>query len=225
MIHSGSRNLGYKIAKYYHDVAKELCSLWHTDLPDKDLSFLPRRTDEGEQYWQSMNIAMRFAKYSRKEMMYKVLASIGTFFPHFIADQEYLDVHHNYADIENHNGKNYMIHRKGAVRARLGEKVIIPGSMGSVSFICEGLGNSDSFNSCSHGAGRKMGRKEAKRTFQTETVLNDMAEKGIELSSPSKGDIADESVFAYKDIEEVIHRESDLVVPIKKLWPIGVGKG
>jgi len=164
MIHSGSRNLGYKTAEYYHDAAKGWCKLWYSNIPNSDLSFLPLDLDLGQAYIEAMNFCLKFARASRNNMMGKILKIIGEKrFPDM-----HIDVHHNYATMENHFGKNVMVHRKGATLARKGTIGIIPGSMGTNSYIVEGLGNPESFNSCSHGAGRRMGRSQATRELDLE---------------------------------------------------------
>ncbi len=220
MIHSGSRNIGATIAKYHHAIAVELCQQWNSDIPNKDLSFLPLDSDEGQIYFTDMQIAGEFAQMNRDMMMDEVFACMSD-----IAEVEELDrinIHHNYASMENHFGKNVLVHRKGATRARKGERGIIPGSMGSKSYIVEGLGNPESFCSCSHGAGRVMGRKEAKRSL-------DMAEEsrkmdGILHSMTSK-DKLDEAPGSYKDISVVMANQADLVKPIVELSPILSIKG
>jgi tRNA-splicing ligase RtcB len=162
MLHSGSRNLGYRIAAFYNRQAQELNEKWHAQIPCRDLAFLPADSQEGRDYIRDMTLALRYALENRARMMDAVRAVMQKHFSGIkFADQ--INIHHNYAALENHFGRNVWVHRKGATSARKGEYGIIPGSMGASSYIVCGLGNPESFNSCSHGAGRKMGRKEASR--------------------------------------------------------------
>ena len=225
MIHSGSRNFGYKIAREYNKKAIRLCERWYSDIPNKDLAFLPMETKEAKEYFEAMNYALDFAMENRQRIMWHFLAAAAKVLD--CMSHEEINIHHNYAAWENHFKKNVIVHRKGATRARKGQKGIIPGSMGTPSYIVEGLGNPNSFNSCSHGAGRKMGRAEASRVLSQKEC--DQAMEGIvygrwgqdRKGNPDFG----EAPQAYKDIEDVIEAESDLVKPIIKLWPLGVIKG
>jgi len=232
MLHSGSRSLGKKICDYFNKLAVEINSKWFSVIPKEwELAFLPVDSLEGQSYIAWMNLAQEFAMENRSQMMGIALNTL------FVAVNKYADVnflfeqsmavnvHHNYATIENHFGKNVWVHRKGAIRAREGELGIIPGAMGSSSYIVEGLGNKDSFMSCSHGAGRRMGRKEAGRQFTTENTLADLKAKRIILGKHKKDNVAEECLGAYKDIDEVINNELDLIKPIKKLKTIAVIKG
>lgn len=222
MLHSGSRNVGFQVAKHYNGLAISLNERWHTKVPkEHELAFLPLDSGEGQTYMKEMNACLRFSFLNRRHMMYtiqEVLEREG------ITCGDYVDVHHNYAVMENHFGKNVMVHRKGAVRARDGEIVIIPGSMGSSSYIGRGLGNRESFMSCSHGAGRTMGRNDAKRTFTVEQVVAEMKAADISLFKTKKGDVAEECQQAYKDIDEVMANQSDLVTIEKRLRPLAVIK-
>ena len=226
MLHSGSRNLGFKIANYYHKKALALNEKYYSDIPDKELAFLPIGTLEATEYISSMNYALDFAKASRGLMLTRILQCLNAMFAHPRISFP-IDIHHNYAALENHKGKNYWIHRKGAIRMRKGEIGIIPGSMGTASYIVEGLGNVNSLCSASHGAGRVMGRKEASRTLTKKEV--DKAMKGIMFgrwNKTRKGTLDfGEAPQAYKDIDSVIEAEKDLVKPIKKLRPLAVIKG
>ena len=220
MVHSGSRNFGYKIAKEYHDKSKTLCERWFSEIPNKDLSFLPIETKEAKEYLETMNYALYFAQRSRYEMMVRVMECfVDIVTVHF---ENIIDVHHNYARWENHYGKNVLVHRKGAVSARLGETVIIPGSQGTNSYLCKGLGNKESFESCSHGAGRRMGRKVAKETLDLAEEQDKM--KGIVHGIRGKDDL-DEAPGAYKDIKDVMEQQKDLVKIEVELTPLGVIKG
>jgi len=221
MLHSGSRGIGKMTCDHYNKIAEDMNRMWYTQV-DKDLAYLPLDTKEGAEYMKAMQIGMQFAEDNRLHMLEKITSILKESFP----DMEYeesIDTHHNYAAMEHYFGKNYLVHRKGAVRA-LG-KVIIPGSMGTYSYIAEGLDNPESFGSCSHGAGRRMGRKEATRQYTASEVLAEMKEKGIELYKIKKDDVAEECAQAYKDIDAVMEDQKDLVKPLVKLRPLGVVKG
>jgi tRNA-splicing ligase RtcB len=138
---------------------------------------------------------------------------------------EEINCHHNYAALENHYGENLLVHRKGATRARDGEITLIPGAMGSYSYIVRGKGNPESFYSSSHGAGRRYSRKGAMAVFTTESVMNDLRDNGVVLGKRSKSDVAEECRFAYKDIDEVMSNQTELVEPVKRLRTVGVVKG
>lgn len=209
MLHSGSRGVGNRIGSYFIDVAKRKMEEWFIELPNRDLAYLPVSTPEFEDYWKALSWAQRYAKKNRDIMMHHILVKLWSVdgLPKFEAPLELVDCHHNYCAIENHFGSNVYITRKGAVRARVGDLGIIPGSMGAKSFIVEGLGNPDSFNSCSHGAGRKMSRTEARKKFTVED--HKRAVKGIECRTDE--DVIDETPAAYKDIDAVMNAQSDLV--------------
>lgn len=138
---------------------------------------------------------------------------------------EEVNCHHNYASLENHYGANVWVHRKGAVRVREGEKAVIPGAMGSYSYVVEGKGNSESFCTSSHGAGRSYSRSGAMQAFSVETVMVDLKEQGVVLGKRRKNDVPEECRFAYKDIDQVMEQQMDLVTPLKKLKTVGVVKG
>jgi tRNA-splicing ligase RtcB len=136
-----------------------------------------------------------------------------------------VDIHHNYAAWESHGGRRGIVHRKGAVRARAGETVLIPGSMGTASYVAEGLGNPESFETCQHGAGRAMSRTAARKQKTPDEVYREMKKLGVELHTSSPRDVAEEAAFAYKDIEAVMEASADLIRPIARLTPLGVVKG
>lgn len=234
MIHSGSRNLGYKIAGYYHKKAQSLNEKWHSNLPSKNLAFLPVDNKLGKDYIRDMNFALDYALENRK----RIMACFKLAVTDFIDDIEFMqeiNIHHNYAAREHHFNGDLWIHRKGATSAKSGEIGIIPGSMGTPSYIVRGLGNPESFMSCSHGAGRKMGRGDAARRLSVEECNKAM--EGIAFDRwnkfrskwKKKGDKKlydlSEAPLAYKDIEKVIDSELDLIEPIVKLSPLGVVKG
>lgn len=224
MIHSGSRNLGKTTCDRYNRIARDLNAKWHTAVPDEwQLAFLPLDSDEGREYLAAMDYCLTFALANRASMQAAVISAFTRHLPSAVDPDATVDIHHNYAVMEHHFGQNVMVHRKGAVKAR--GPVIIPGSMGSASYFCTGLDNPDAFGSCSHGAGRAMGRKEACRRITAESVILEMREKDIHLFKTKKDDVAEESSGAYKDIEEVMARQTDLVSPDVRLTPLGVVKG
>ena len=230
MLHSGSRHFGKQICDYFHNAARNLNQKWHSEIPDEwRLSFLPTDTEEGKQYINWMNLALDFAKENRTKMMYAVRAIvekwIGKHTDITFNYTEEINCHHNYAALEHHYDKNVWVHRKGATRARKGELAVIPGAMGSYSYVVEGLGEEMSFCSSSHGAGRQYSRKGAMQNFSTEEVMLDLKEQGVILGKHNKNDVAEESRFAYKNIDEVMAHQTDLVKPLKRLKTIGVVKG
>ncbi len=219
MLHSGSRNLGYKIAKHYNKLAVQLNDRWHSQVPKKwGLAFLPLDTQEGQDYLREMNYAVEYALSNRKLMMGRIMSLIPAIFG------EMINIAHNYAQLENHFSQNVMVHRKGATLARKGMLGIIPGSQGTKSYIVEGLGNKDSFQSCSHGAGRVMGRKQAQRELNLEDEIRKLNEQGIVHNLRVVGDL-DEASGAYKPIEEVMGNQKDLVQVKVELTPLAVVKG
>jgi len=224
MVHSGSRNLGKQVADHYNKVAVQLNAKWHSAVPKAwELAFLPLDSEEGQLYMAEMLLCLAFAKLNRQRMMEAVKKA----FDHELGARELLtediDIHHNYAQLENHFGKNVVVHRKGAVKA-IGT-VLIPGSMGSHSYIAEGLENPDSFKSCSHGAGRAMGRKAAIRDLPDASQAEEMRERDIKLYGGGRGnEWVAESKLSYKDIDSVMANQADLVQPITKLTPLAVLK-
>jgi tRNA-splicing ligase RtcB (3'-phosphate/5'-hydroxy nucleic acid ligase) len=225
MLHSGSRNLGKQICDAFVKRARDACRAAHRELPDPDLAYLRFDDDpDASAYWAAMGWAMGWAELNRRVMMDRVEAA---FRKHASVHRfERLgDVHHNYAETETHGGVRGIVHRKGAVRAAAGETVFIPGSMGTSSYMGVGLGNSASFGSCQHGAGRALGRNEARRRKTSEQVFAEMADLGVELFSGEPRTAAEEAPFAYKDIEAVMAASADLVRPVLRLRPLGVVKG
>jgi tRNA-splicing ligase RtcB len=223
MIHSGSRNIGLKVAKHYNDIANELNQKWHSSVPkEHELAFLPLDSIQGKQYIEEMEYCVAFAFANRSLMMERIKEAFYsstecTFEP-------MINIAHNYARMENHFGHNVMIHRKGATSAKEGELGIIPGSQGTKSYIVKGKGNIESFQSCSHGAGRRMGRKQAERELNLEEEQKKLNDKGIIHAVRTKGDL-DEASGAYKDIQVVMDNQKDLVDILVELEPIGVIKG
>jgi len=224
MIHSGSRNLGKQVADHYNKIAKEINSKYLSSVPKEyDLAFLPIDSIEGEGYIKEMNYCVDFALANRKLMMNKIIDIIGEI-PTAIKFDEIINIAHNYARMENHFGENVMIHRKGATLATVVTTGIIPGSQGTKSYIVKGKGNKDSFTSCSHGAGRKMGRKEAERQLNLKEEIKRLDDQGIIHAIRGKHDL-DEASGAYKDINEVMKNQEDLVEILVELTPLGVIKG
>lgn len=227
MIHSGSRHLGSKICDYFDRLAIEKS----TDIPKEwELAYLSLDSMEGKKYLFWMNVALEFAKENRDQMMETVKSILYNHIKKYtdftgIKEKMNASCHHNFAAMEPVNGKPYWVTRKGAVRAPKGEFVIIPGAMGVNSYICEGLGNQESFNSCSHGAGRRMGRKEAMRQFPIEETANILKNLGVTLGKPNKKDLSEEAPMAYKNIDVVIAQQRDLINPYKTLKTVAVVKG
>lgn len=215
MVHSGSRNFGYTIANYYNDLAKKL----EMNKNSKDLAALPLDTSLGKAYYEDMIFVLDFAKENRRQL----LEDFYNIFKEHTDSQNIQDIiqcHHNYAGLEIHYGEEVIVHRKGAIKAEKGLLGIIPGSMGTASYIVEGLGNEESFNSCSHGAGRALSRKKANEELDRNEFRQAM--KGIVFR---EGKDLSEAPMAYKDIEEVMDNQRDLVKTKVKLTPLGVIKG
>lgn len=226
MIHSGSRNLGMRVANHYNAIAKDLNAKWHSAPPaDWDLAFLPEDSDEGRAYLAEMDASVSFALLNRTLMMDQVCAilaeQLGVSIPGRAA---YLHSPHNFVRKEHHYGRNVWVHRKGATTADAGRLCIIPGSQGTASYIGAGLGNPEAFLSCSHGAGRRMGRKAAQRDLDLAAEQAKMDALGILHAVRGKGDL-DEAPGAYKDIDEVMANQADLVQIVDRLTPMAVVKG
>jgi tRNA-splicing ligase RtcB len=227
MIHSGSRNLGKQIADYYNKLAIGLNEKWHSSVPKEwQLAFLPAESEEGQAYLREMQYAVDFALANRRLMMDRIGDIFYNIF-NWNADkkgifQDFINIAHNYASLESHFGENVWVHRKGATLARKGTIGIIPGSMGTKSYIVEGLGNPDSFESCSHGAGRKMSRTKAIAELNLEEEQKKM--EGI-IGAPRNQNDLEEAPGAYKDIDEVMENQKDLVKVLVELKPLAVIKG
>jgi len=227
MIHSGSRNLGFKVCNYYNKKAIELMEKYHIpDVVEQELAYLPVDTPEGRSYIEEMSYCVDFAFENRSLMMDRVLEIVESLYPG-MAINPTINIAHNYASLENHMGKNVWVHRKGATRAYKDELGIIPGSMGTKSYIVKGKGNVESFKSCSHGAGRKMGRGQASRTITLEEANKSM--EGIvygRWGKDRKGRIdLGEAPGAYKDLDVVMKNQKDLVEIVTELKPMAVIKG
>lgn len=224
MIHSGSRNLGKKVADFYNHEAKELCKFWkQNEIVNNDLAILPMGTKEASTYITEMKICLSFAYENRMLMAQRIMDSFFDVFPDF-NNLNMINIHHNYAALEHHFGRDVWVHRKGATLAREGTIGIIPGSQGTCSYIVEGLGNESSLQSCSHGAGRKMSRMKAKQDLTVEGEAKRMDDLGIVHSIRHVNDL-DEAPSAYKDIDVVMEEQKDLVKILVKLSPMGVIKG
>lgn len=224
MIHSGSRNLGFKVANHYNRLAIELNRKWGSQIPEKwQLAFLPIDNATGQRYLREMAYCVEFAYANRKLMMQRVKDALVAVVP-IVTFDPIINIAHNYAALEMHFHRNVMVHRKGATSAREGEIGIIPGSQGSPSYIVRGQGNTESFQSCAHGAGRKMGRKQAQRQLDLAREQKRLEDQGIIHSIRHVRDL-DEAAGAYKNIDEVIENQIDLVEIIVELRPLAVIKG
>lgn len=222
MLHSGSRGVGNRIGTHFIDVAKKDMERWQIQLPDSDLSYLPEGSDHFNDYIEAVDWAQNFARVNREVMMMRAIAALkSSLGMEFNAQLEAVNCHHNYVSREHHYGKDVLVTRKGAVRARKGEMGIIPGSMGAKSFIVRGLGAQESFCSCSHGAGRVMSRTKAKKLVSMEQHLK--ATDGVECRKDA--DVIDETPSAYKPIEKVMAAQSDLVEVVYTLKQVVCVKG
>ena len=222
MLHSGSRGVGNAIGTHFIELAKQDMRRWMINLPDQDLAYLPEGSDHYADYVFAVDWAQRFARMNRQIMMEHVVAAARTVIDKpFEAQAEAVNCHHNYVNREHHFGKDVLVTRKGAVSARKGELGIIPGSMGAKSFIVRGLGNEDSFHSCSHGAGRVMSRTQARKLISVE----DHAKATAHVECRKDADVVDESPAAYKPIEAVMAAQSDLVEIVHTLRQVVCVKG
>lgn len=225
MIHSGSRNIGKQVADHYHRLAVTLNEKWKNPIPRSwQLQWLPLDHKEGQRYLNEMRYCLAFAFASRRLMTERVLEVLHDHLDASFSNEPMINIAHNYAAREKHFGMEVWVHRKGATRATRGEKGIIPGSQGAKSYIVEGKGNPESFSSCSHGAGRTMGRKEAMRKLDLKTVVRELDSMQILHSIRSQKDL-DEAPHAYKDIRTVMDNQTDLVNILVELTPLAVIKG
>ncbi len=229
MLHSGSRHLGKTICDEMHRRAVAHDAAHGLALPHRELAYFPEGSTGFDDYWSAMTFALRYAEVNRARMLDAVeavlagLTRLGRF-------ERRVEIHHNYAVRERHAGldgivRDGIVHRKGAVRARPGEPVLIPGSMGSASYVGEGLGNPAAFATCEHGAGRAMSRTAARRARSSPEVYDEMDRLGIRLRAADRRAVAEEAAFAYKEIEVVMAASADLVRPTLRLLPLGVVKG
>ena len=223
MLHSGSRNLGKQVADFYNKKAIEINEQYFSRVPKEwELAFLPLDSSDAQLYMNEMQYCVDFALANRFLMMERIQLSFSDICEVTFAPP--INIAHNYATMEHHFGRNVLVHRKGATSARDGEVGIIPGSQGTASYIVRGKGNADSFMSCSHGAGRAMGRKQAERTLDLATEQKKLDDLGIIHAIRGIHDL-DEAAGAYKDIDVVMAEQADLVDVIIKLKPLAVIKG
>lgn len=222
MLHSGSRGVGNAIGRYFIEQARKDMEKHFINLPNKDLAYLVEGSEHFDDYWFAVGWAQRFAMKNREMMMHNAIKALRAIInKQFDAKLEAVNCHHNYVAHEEHFGEEVFVTRKGAVRAKLGEYGIIPGSMGAKSFIVRGKGNQESFCSCSHGAGRVMSRTEAKKRY---TVADQIAQtEGVECRKDK--DVIDEIPSAYKPIEDVMNAQSDLVEVVYTLRQVVCVKG
>lgn len=221
MLHSGSRGIGNRIGTYFIELAKRDMMRQVKNLPDKDLAYLQEGSRHFADYVEAVEWAQRYAMTNRQLMMDAVLAAAHKELPPFTLGEHAVNCHHNYVAREHHFGEDIFVTRKGAVRAGAGDMGIIPGSMGTRSYIVRGKGNRESFCSCSHGAGRSMSRGEAKRRFSVEDHIK--ATEGIECRKDEA--VIDETPMAYKPIDKVMAAQADLVEVVHELRQVVVVKG
>ena len=220
MLHSGSRNFGKEVAEGHIRKARLICEQAHEKLADKDLSFFRAGTPEFDAYRADVLLAQDYARTNREIMLAEVLRDMRAIFPEMTTEPA-INCHHNYLAFEEHGGRNLIVTRKGAIRAAKGELAIIPGSMGTRSYIVRGLGSTDSLQSASHGAGRRMSRAAAKKAF----TLNDLARQTEGVECRKDAGVLDEIPGAYKDIDVVMANQSDLVEVVATLKQVVCIKG
>lgn len=222
MLHSGSRGVGNAIGRYFIELAREDMRKWFINLPDKDLAYLAEGTAHFDDYWFAVGWAQRFAFKNREIMMENAIKALRSVISKpFNAKMKAVNCHHNYVEKEEHYGEEVFVTRKGAVRARVGEYGIIPGSMGAKSFIVRGKGNAESFHSCSHGAGRIMSRTEAKKIF----TVDDQVAQTVGVECRKDAAVIDEIPAAYKNIDDVMQAQRDLVEVVHTLRQVVCVKG
>ena len=221
MLHSGSRGIGNAIGRYFINLAKKDMGIQLGHLPDKDLAYFTEGAEHFADYVEAVTWAQDYAMINRREMMRLTVKALQSELPQFVATKEAINCHHNYVQKETHYGENVFITRKGAIRAGIDDLGIIPGSMGAKSFIVRGKGTKASFCSCSHGAGRKMSRTMAKRNFNRFDL--EALTIGVECRK-DKG-VVDEIPAAYKDIDEVMKNQHDLVEVVHTLKQVVCVKG
>jgi tRNA-splicing ligase RtcB len=221
MLHSGSRGIGNRIGEYYIRLAQKDMQRHLHNLPDKDLAYFTEGAEHFDDYVAAVHWAQDYAMENRREMMRLIIDALKQKLPKFGVTKEAISCHHNYVSVEEHFGEQVYITRKGAIRAGEGELGIIPGSMGAKSYIVRGKGNEQSFCSCSHGAGRRMSRGKAKRHFSEQDI--EAQTQGVECRK-DKG-VLDEIPGAYKDIDQVMENQSDLVEVVHTLRQVVCVKG
>lgn len=222
MLHSGSRGIGNMIGTYFIEKAKRRMEQYFITLPDGDLAYLPEDTDDFNDYIEAVGWAQNYALENRKVMMEQVIEALRLCIPvEFHITQEAINCHHNYVEKENHFGRNMWVTRKGAIRARTGDLGVIPGSMGQRSYVVRGKGNLDSYCSCSHGAGRAMSRAEARRRFS----IKDLVEQTQGVECRKDDAVLDEIPSAYKNIDQVMADQADLIEIVHTLKQVLCIKG
>ncbi len=221
MLHSGSRGIGNAIGRHFINLAKQDMRKHQVNLPDRDLSYFAEGSEYLDDYIEAVSWAQEYARLNRQEMMGLVLRAIQPHLPTFQVTNEAINCHHNYVQREKHFGKEVFVTRKGAISAQDGELGIIPGSMGAKSFIVRGKGNPESFCSCSHGAGRVMSRTAAKKRFRRDDL--EAQTRGVECRKDAS--VIDEIPAAYKDIDEVMAHQTDLVEVVHQLKQVLCVKG
>jgi tRNA-splicing ligase RtcB (3'-phosphate/5'-hydroxy nucleic acid ligase) len=225
MLHSGSRGIGNVIGRYFIEAARKDAMRNHVHLPDRDLAYFAEGSEWFDDYVEAVGWAQDYARLNRSEMLRLVLETLERELSPSInawkAEGEAINCHHNYVAQETHFGENLFITRKGAISAREGELGIIPGSMGAKSYIVRGLGNAESFHSCAHGAGRRMSRSAAKRKFNRQ----DLEQQTLGVECRKDGGVIDEIPGAYKDIDQVMENQRDLVEVVHTLKQVVCVKG
>ena len=221
MLHSGSRGIGNAIGSYFIELAKKDAERNNVQLPDRDLAYFPEGAQHFDDYVEAVGWAQDYARANREEMMDLVIEAMRRHLPSFEVMREAVNCHHNYVERERHYGEDVWLTRKGAIRARAGELGIIPGSMGARSYIVRGKGSPESFDSCAHGAGRRMSRNAAQKCFKIEDLVHQT--RGV-ICRKDKG-VIDEIPGAYKDIDEVMANQSDLVEVVHTLKQVLCVKG
>lgn len=221
MLHSGSRGIGNAIGTYFIDLARRDMERWFIQLPDRDLAYLPEGSEHFEDYIEALGWAQAYAARNRETMLRLILAALRRHLPPFEVTSEAVNCHHNYVEREHHFGADVWVTRKGAIRARAGDLGIIPGSMGQKSYIVRGKGAADSFQSCAHGAGRRMSRGAAMKSFTRE----DLARQTEGVVCRKDEGVIDEIPGAYKDIDTVMENQCDLVEVVHTLKQVVCVKG
>lgn len=221
MLHSGSRGIGNALAGYFIELARQDMERWMIRLPDRDLAYFPEGSEHFGDYVEAVTWAQEYATQNRREMVDLVLAALKRHLPAFDVTSEVVNCHHNYVAVEHHYGADVWVTRKGAIRAREGDLGIIPGSMGTRSYIVRGKGDPESFSSCAHGAGRKMSRTAAGKQFSVADLVRQT--EGV-ICRKDKG-VVDEIPGAYKDIDTVMANQADLVDVMHTLKQVVCVKG
>jgi tRNA-splicing ligase RtcB (3'-phosphate/5'-hydroxy nucleic acid ligase) len=231
MLHSGSRGVGGAICNNFHRMALAYCRYHGHELPDPGLAWLPVAdthdgwTRVGQAYERALRAGLEYARCNRRRMLEQVAAIVERRFPDSVRWDEVVNIHHNDATVESHYGRSVWVHRKGAVKAAAGTTTITPGSMGTATYLGEGLGNPQSFESCSHGAGRIRSRTRARAELSLQGELDRVAATGGKVFATSTQAVLDEMPGAYKDLDEVMASQADLVQVVARLTPVGTYKG